>query len=159
MDFLKGLVACSLVVVAVILIAPNIARADDIVIRYDDGHAQRIRLERPSDSIRQIEFLDDRKAGFREGPGNRFIRVVSGTYGRNCGGQYGNVTNHLAQACDGKPLCRYVIDYRTIGDPAPGCPKDYYAEWQCAGSPQKETIAINAEAGGGTIIELRCPGR
>lgn len=87
------------------------------------------------------------------------IRVVSGTYGGNCGAGYGNVTGHLAAVCDGKQTCEYAIDYLAIGDPAQGCPKDYVAEWQCGNHPKRLVISVGPEAGNGTIIILRCPAR
>jgi hypothetical protein len=85
------------------------------------------------------------------------IRVIAATYGRNCGAQYGNVTRDLATVCEGKVMCEYTIDTRTIGDPAFGCPKDYFAEWQCGNNPQKGSLSVGPEAGNGTAIVLRCP--
>ena len=159
MDFLKGSIACSLVAVAVLLVAPGIARADDVMtIRYADGSSQSIRLERPSESIKQIEFSEGRRFG-REESVRPSIRVVSGTYGRNCGAQYGNVTSDLAGVCEGKVTCEYTIDSRTIGDPVRGCPKDYFAEWQCGNNPEKGSLSVAPEAGNGTRIVLRCPVR
>ena len=95
------------------------------------------------------------------GPGYRgdHIRVIAATYGRNCRVPYGNVTNHLAEICDGKPVCEYFIDYRVIGDPAPGCSKDYFAEWECGRDPHRGVVSIPPEAGMGTRIVLRCPAR
>jgi len=87
------------------------------------------------------------------------IKVMAATYGRNCGAPYGNVTHHLAEICDGRTTCEYVIDYRVIGDPARGCPKDYFVEWQCGRDPERGSISVNPEAGGGTRIVLRCPVR
>jgi hypothetical protein len=87
------------------------------------------------------------------------IRVVAATYGKNCGAQYGNVTRDLAAVCDGKSTCEYTIDTRTMGDPAFGCPKDYFAEWQCENNPQKGNLSVLPEAGNGTAIVLRCPVR
>ena len=65
----------------------------------------------------------------------------------------------LAATCDGKAVCEYTIDTRTIGDPAFGCAKDYLAEWQCGNNPQKGSVAVGPEAGNGTAIVLRCPVR
>jgi hypothetical protein len=87
------------------------------------------------------------------------IKVIAATYGRNCGVPYGNATHHLAEICDGRAICEYVIDYRVIGDPAGGCAKDYFAEWQCGRDPERGTMSVSAEAGAGTRIVLRCPVR
>jgi hypothetical protein len=45
------------------------------------------------------------------------IHVVAGTYGGNCKAPCGNVTNHLAAACNGRSDCNYKVDYTVIGDP------------------------------------------
>ncbi len=98
--------------------------------------------------------------GFGRGAwGPPAIRVVSATYGGNCGAPYGNATGHLAAVCEGKTTCDYIIDSRSIGDPAYGCPKDYVAEWQCGDNPEKLGTSVGPEAGYGKRIVLRCPVR
>src|SRR5262249_53174677 len=60
------------------------------------------------------------------------IRVTSATYGDNyIDVPRGNVTQSLANACDGTTSCNYVVDYRVLGDPKPGLPKTFLAEWTC----------------------------
>jgi hypothetical protein len=59
------------------------------------------------------------------------ITVVSATYGANCKQPEGNVTPKLAEVCDGTNSCAYRIDYTVIGDPAPGCKKNFVAKWKC----------------------------
>jgi len=127
-----------------------------MVLRYDGGRSQSIGLDRPSESIRQIEFTESRGSFGR----NDTIRVIAATYGRNCGAPQGNATVHLARSCDGRSSCEYVIDFRVLGDPAPGCAKDYFAEWQCGRDSRMYSQAVRAEAGAGnTRILLRCPAR
>jgi hypothetical protein len=92
-------------------------------------------------------------------PGGGHIKVIAATYGRNCGAPYGNVTYHLAEICDGKARCEYLIDFRVIGDPAGNCAKDYFAEWECGRGPERGTTYAGPEAGFGTRILLRCPVR
>jgi hypothetical protein len=160
MIFLRGFAACALVLAALVFSASEGMGADDfMVLRYTDGSTQKIKLERPSDTIRQIEFLEGRRVLGRDDRGGDYIKVISATYGRNCRAPYGNATNHLAQICDGKPTCEYVIDVTVIGDPAVGCAKDYFAEWQCGHYPERLTTSARPEAGGGTRIVLRCPVR
>ncbi len=133
--------------------------ADDVmVLRYDDGATQRIKLERESESIRQIEFLEGRGERDRQGWRDNRIRVIGATYGANCGAPPGNATNDVAQMCDGQTTCEYVIDIGVLGDPTPGCPKNYSVEWQCGRDPQRGQIAPGQEASG-TRIVLRCPVR
>src|SRR5262245_11111418 len=60
------------------------------------------------------------------------IRVLGAAYGRNCGGQFNtNVTDDLARYCQGRDYCVYRIDHRQLGDPRPGCAKDYHARYMC----------------------------
>jgi hypothetical protein len=157
---LRGFVVCTLVLAAVVFSVSEVMGADDyMVLRFSDGSTQRIRLERPSESIRQIEFLEGKRVSGRDDWGRGPIKVIAATYGRNCGVHYGNVTNHLAEMCDGKATCEYVIDYRIIGDPAADCEKDYFAEWQCGRDPERGVVSVPPEAGNGTSIVLRCPVR
>ncbi len=159
MTCLRGFSACALILAALAFSVPEVKGDDDfMVLRFTDGYTQRIRLERPSESIRQIEFLEGERGRGREDRRGSQIRIISGTYGRNCGAPYGNATNHLADACDGTGTCEYVIDIGVLGDPARGCRKDYIAEWQCGRDPEKGVITVNGEAAG-TRIVLRCPAR
>jgi len=162
MTCLRGFLVCTLVLGALVFSVSEVMGADEfMVLRYSDGSTQRIRirLERPSEFIRQIEFPEGRRVfGLEEQRGGH-IKVIAATYGKNCGVPYGNVTNHLAETCDGRATCEYFIDYRVIGDPAPGCAKDYFVEWECGGDPHRGVISIPPEAGVGTRIVLRCPVR
>jgi hypothetical protein len=83
------------------------------------------------------------------------IKVVSGTYGQNCGAQRGNATPDLATRCDGRDTCEYRIDRRRILDPAAGCPKDFLAEWRC-GKTEFHTAMLSPEAGAGSTLVLSC---
>jgi len=84
------------------------------------------------------------------------IEVVAGSYGENCKAPHGNKTEYLRQACDGQLTCSYKIDYTVIGDPAPGCAKDYVAEWRCLAGAATRKASAPPEAGFGKVIELRC---
>jgi len=86
------------------------------------------------------------------------IHVMSGTYGGNCGQSVGNVTDQLASACNGKSSCEYSVDYKVIGDRAPGCQKDYVAKWTCDGGGE-QTARADAEAGYGSRVALTCINR
>jgi len=84
------------------------------------------------------------------------IQVVAGSYGLNCKAPAANKTDHLRQACDGKPSCSYRVDVNAIGDPALGCAKEYLAEWRCGADPTVHKASAPPEAGYGKIVELRC---
>src|SRR5262249_46350782 len=65
------------------------------------------------------------------------IRVVEATYGFNCrefglsAGQEarvkkGNATTSVAQTCgEAKGSCQFKVDVGRLGDPVPGCQKDF----------------------------------
>lgn len=78
------------------------------------------------------------------------IVVISATYGGNCGNALG-VTQELADACEGKQRCDYLVDHQTLTDPAFGCRKDYVYRWQCVGAesyPPVKEQAVAPEASG-----------
>ena len=84
------------------------------------------------------------------------IKIVAGSYGKNCGAPYGNKTAHLESQCSGRGSCAYIIDFEIIGDPVPGCMKDYVAEWKCGDDQTIQSAAANAEAGYRSKLQLSC---
>jgi len=84
------------------------------------------------------------------------IKVVSATYGLNCGAPQGNQTANLAGACDGRFTCDYTVDYTVIGDPAPGCAKDYTVQNQCSTKAIVRVAKLDGEAGYGGVAHLSC---
>ncbi len=90
------------------------------------------------------------------GGGNGII-VQSATYGDNCGVAIGNVTHHIARACNGKPSCGYTVNYNLIGDPAHGCAKSYEVLYRCGNNPRVFGKSLSAEAGlGDKSVLLQC---
>jgi hypothetical protein len=87
------------------------------------------------------------------------IKVLAGTYGRNCGAKPGNATAHLSRACDGRASCDYRIDASALEDPAPSCDKDYAAEWRCGAGPAVYAASVSGEAGRGGSLTLVCSAR
>lgn len=85
------------------------------------------------------------------------ISVVAGTYGGNCGTSHGNVTGALGSACNTLGHCDYIVDYTILGDPAPGCAKDYVAEWTCNGQSLVQRATASPEAGFRKTVTLVCP--
>jgi hypothetical protein len=153
----KRFVVCTFVLAVSFLGLFGTGYADELVLRYIDGSSQRVRLDRPADAIKSIEFIDARKPVGREEFSPMSIRVVAGTYGRNCGAVYGNATDHLASICDGRPACEYIVDVNALGDPARECAKDFVAEWRCGNSQERATVVASPEAGAGKRLLLRCP--
>jgi len=87
------------------------------------------------------------------------IKVLAGTYGRNCGAKAGNATAHLARACDGRASCDYRIDASMLEDRAPRCDKDYVAEWRCGAGPAVYAASVSGGAGQGGSLTLACATR
>jgi hypothetical protein len=86
------------------------------------------------------------------------VQVVSATYGGNCGAPSDNARAALGAACDTRAHCDYVIDYRVLGDPAPGCAKTFEAKWACSTDGETQAASVAAEAGFGSHIVLSCAG-
>jgi len=81
------------------------------------------------------------------------IRVLGAVYGNNCAGNVStNVTGDLARQCQGRDYCVYRVDSRQIGDPRPGCPKDYQARYMCRDGGNERRAAASAEASGQSIV-------
>lgn len=85
------------------------------------------------------------------------ISIDSATYGANCGVLIGNATNDIRIKCKGLRSCNYSIDFRSLGDPAPSCRKEFYVTYKCPNSDQRKWIKVTGEAGFGTAIQLSCP--
>jgi hypothetical protein len=81
------------------------------------------------------------------------IKVVAGTYGRNCGAKPGNATTQVARACDGQAVCQYKIDTATLEDAAPNCAKDFTVEWKCGTAAT--VYAVTMPAGAMPVEQLR----
>lgn len=81
------------------------------------------------------------------------VRVLGAAYGRNCAGQINtNVTDDLARQCQGRDYCVYRIDHRQIGDPRPGCAKNYQARYICRDGGSEHFVSANPEASGQSVV-------
>ncbi len=85
--------------------------------------------------------------------GSVSIRVLGAAYGRNCAGNVTtNVTDDLARQCQGRDYCVYRIDARQIGDPRPGCAKEYQARYMCRDGGNERYASANPEASGQSVV-------
>ena len=84
------------------------------------------------------------------------IKVISGSYGNNCGAKPGNATAHVARICDGQALCEYKIDPAALEDPAPNCAKNFTAEWKCGAGATVYAVSVPAGAARGEPLRLAC---
>jgi hypothetical protein len=101
-------------------------------------------------------------------PNSSVIHVVDATYGQACKDfvppdgranlvKTGNVTAALTSACDkAKTTCLFAVDAVQIGDPAPGCGKDFIANWRCGNDQKVHQFYLTAEANGRSAL-LSCP--
>jgi hypothetical protein len=94
-------------------------------------------------------------AGFQPMPAHGRLQVLSATYGGNCGAGAGNATSAVNSSCGGRPgVCAYQIKVEELGDPSPGCAKDFVVVWTCGGEARRATVP--AEAGFGSTVRLTC---
>ena len=84
------------------------------------------------------------------------IKVVTGTYGRNCGAKPGNATTQVARACDGQAVCQYKIDTATLEDATSNCAKDFSAEWKCGTAATVYAVTMPVGAVPGEQLRLSC---
>jgi hypothetical protein len=85
----------------------------------------------------------------------RTIRIVSGTYGQNCGAPHGNVSRDVARHCDGRTTCEYAPRVTRKERPAPACRSDFVAEWRCDGA-DFHTAALSPGASLGDTLVMSC---
>jgi hypothetical protein len=83
------------------------------------------------------------------------ISVQRATYGANCGAWNGNATNSVSYQCNGRQHCDYYISVSNLGDPAPGCPKNFDVTYSCGHSGFTKTETAFQEANGKSI-RLSC---
>jgi peptidoglycan/LPS O-acetylase OafA/YrhL len=84
------------------------------------------------------------------------IRVISATYGANCGATRGNATRALIDTCNSQTDCDYRVDVTKLGDPAGGCAKDFTVDYACMPGDRLQTAKLAGEAGLGSHAILAC---
>jgi hypothetical protein len=89
-------------------------------------------------------------------PGIGRINVIAATYGDSCWAPVGNATLPLQRDCERKRSCAFLVDVSALGDPSPGCAKDFVAAWRCDDSSDVHEVRLSAEAGFGSIAQLAC---
>lgn len=80
------------------------------------------------------------------------IKVMEATYGANCvKTAAGNATTYAAKICDAASSCLLPIDVSKMGDPAPGCGKDFAIKYSCLRKTGSHSKALPGEANGKTL--------
>jgi hypothetical protein len=77
------------------------------------------------------------------------IGVLEATYGANCGGLKGNVSQAVWRECRGRGECAYAVRVERLGDPAPGCVKTFEAVYACSGDAARHRREISSPNGVG----------
>jgi hypothetical protein len=85
------------------------------------------------------------------------IRILSATYGKNCGARIGNVTEAIEKACGAEKSCDYTVDVNKLGDPVQGCDKSFFVKYQCGGGTSTCLAGLPSQPGYGRVIHLACP--
>jgi 4-amino-4-deoxy-L-arabinose transferase-like glycosyltransferase len=94
-------------------------------------------------------------AGFQPMPTHGRLQVLLATYGGNCGAGAGNATAVVSSSCGGRAgVCAFQIKVEELGDPSPGCAKDFVVVFTCGGEVRRSTVP--AEAGFGSTVRLAC---
>ena len=88
-------------------------------------------------------------------PGDSNIHMILATYGYNCGAQPGNALDSVRKRCDGNLNCDYTIDVSTLGDPAPGCSKNFIVNYRCFDGGRERRVVVDPEASG-SVVSLTC---
>jgi hypothetical protein len=83
------------------------------------------------------------------------ITVLTAWYGQSCGTAHGNVTAHVQSRCNGRRSCNYPVEALTLGDPAPGCQKNFVVLYTCSDATTVRLSQLTAEASG-RLLELSC---
>ena len=101
-------------------------------------------------------------------PDQNLIQVTEATYGMNCAGfavpsgfenrvRKGNGTQKVLEICEAaRDSCEFFVDVVELGDPAPGCGKDFSVSWRCGRAELVHRTSIAGEASGKPVA-LRCP--
>lgn len=117
-----------------------------------------------------LNYLSPRWGSSPEDLNSTVIHVTDATYGSNCDGvtglsglvvrvKPGNATAAVALACDEtKRSCSFGVDVSKIGDPAPGCGKDFRVSWRCGANEDVYHASVSPEATGKTA-SLTCVGQ
>jgi hypothetical protein len=88
--------------------------------------------------------------------GTATIKVVSGTYGRNCSAKPGNATAQVSATCDGHSSCDFTIETSVLEDPSPNCSKDFVAEWKCGDNSDIHSAVLPSLTGENNKLRLSC---
>lgn len=83
------------------------------------------------------------------------IRLMGATYGSNCLRGGGNVTQEVSRICEGRAYCIYRIDHRVLGDPRPGCAKDFHARYVCRDGRERWASVQPEASGQSAVLDCR----
>jgi len=67
----------------------------------------------------------------------------------------GNATQEVSNLCNGRSECSYAISVASLGDPSPGCRKNFVANYTCGTNQTQKSVTVQAEANSKTA-RLSC---
>jgi hypothetical protein len=88
-------------------------------------------------------------------PADSGIFVILATYGYNCGATPGNAMASVVKRCSRNLNCEYMVDASDLGDPAPGCSKNFIVNYRCFEGARERRVVVDAEASG-SVASLTC---
>jgi hypothetical protein len=91
-----------------------------------------------------------------EVPPSGTIDVTGASWGDNCGAATDNALQWVRSACSGKRQCRFVFDWRLLGNPAPPCTKAFSVTWKCSADGPAHSALFRSHLPPGTIVPLSC---
>jgi 4-amino-4-deoxy-L-arabinose transferase-like glycosyltransferase len=84
------------------------------------------------------------------------ISILAATLGANCRAAPGNATEFVRASCEGRTGCGLWLADARLGDPAPGCAKDFEVRWRCGSEPGERRAALDAEPEPARVLALAC---
>jgi hypothetical protein len=89
-----------------------------------------------------------------EAPGSAKISIASASYGENCRARTGNATAAIRESCDGLTHC--LARPGVVGDPAPGCAKEFRVTFACGDEQAARNASLPAAAEFDSSVLLSC---
>ena len=81
--------------------------------------------------------------------------MILATYGYNCGATPGNALADVRRRCEGNLNCEYKVEEAVLGDPTPGCLKNFIVNYKCFEGARERRVVVDAEASG-NVASLTC---
>lgn len=125
-------------------------------LQYAEMHDAYSKVQQSKIADLPQSMIDASSVSSAPGANTTTIKVVSGTYGRNCNAKPGNATMQVSNACNGQNNCDFTIDTTVLEDPSPNCGKDFVAEWKCGENSDVRSATLSSLTGKNDKLRLSC---